>query len=195
VVIAPNPRGSTGYGQEFTNEISGDWGGKVYTDIMNSVDYALKNFNFIDKKNLFAAGASYGGYMIDWIEGHTDRFNALVSHDGTYDLTSMYGTTEELWFIEWEFKGTPWENPELYKKWSPSTYIQNAKTPMLIVEGANDFRVPEGQAFELFTALQRLGVESELLYFPDEYHFVTKPQNAELWWNTIFDWFAKHKKE
>ena len=195
VVIAPNPRGSTGYGQEFTNEISGDWGGKVYKDIMNSVDYALKNFNFIDKKNLFAAGASYGGYMIDWIEGHTDRFNALVSHDGTYDLTSMYGTTEELWFVEWELKGTPWENPELYKKWSPSTYIQNAKTPMLIVEGANDFRVPEGQAFELFTALQRLGVESELLYFPDEYHFVTKPQNAELWWNTIFDWFDKHKKE
>jgi dipeptidyl aminopeptidase/acylaminoacyl peptidase len=195
VVIAPNPTGSTGYGQELTNEISGDWGGKVYTDIMNSVDYALNNFNFIDKKNLFAAGASYGGYMIDWIEGHTDRFNALVSHDGTYDLTSMYGTTEELWFVEWEFKGTPWENPELYKKWSPSTYIQNAKTPMLIVEGANDFRVPEGQAFELFTALQRLGVESELLYFPDEYHFVTKPQDARLWWNTIFDWFEKHKKE
>jgi dipeptidyl aminopeptidase/acylaminoacyl peptidase len=195
VVIAPNPTGSTGYGQQFTNEISGDWGGKVYTDIMNATDYAINNFSFIDKKNTFAAGASFGGYMIDWIEGHTDRFNALVSHDGTYDLVSMYGTTEELWFPEWEYKGTPWENPTLYNKWSPSNYIQNAKTPMLIVEGANDFRVPEGQAFELFTALQRLGVESELLYFPDEYHFVTKPQNAELWWHTIFDWFEKHKKE
>ncbi len=195
VVIAPNPTGSTGYGQELTDAISGDWGGAPYKDLMNAVDYSLKNFNFIDKKNTFAAGASYGGYMIDWIEGHTDRFNALVSHDGTYDLTSMYGATEELWFPEWEFKGTPWNNPELYEKWSPSSYIQNAKTPMLIVQGANDFRVPESQSFELFTALQRQGVESELLYFPDEYHFVTKPQNAELWWNTIFDWFEKHKKE
>ncbi len=195
VVVAPNPTGSTGYGQEFTNAISGDWGGRPYEDIMNAADYALNNFSYIDKKNTFAAGASYGGYMIDWIEGHTNRFNALVSHDGVYDLKSMYGVTEELWFPEWEFKGTPWNNPELYEKWSPSNYIQNAKTPMLIVEGANDFRVPEGQAFELFTALQRQGVESELLYFPDEYHFVTKPQNAELWWNTIFDWFEKHKKE
>ncbi len=195
VVIAPNPTGSTGYGQELTDAISGDWGGNPYKDLMNAVDYSFNNFNFIDKKNIFAAGASYGGYMIDWLEGHTDRFNAVVSHDGVYDLKSMYGTTEELWFPEWEFKGTPWNNPELYEKWSPSNYIQNAKTPMLIVEGANDFRVPEGQAFELFTALQRQGVESELLYFPDEYHFVTKPQNAELWWNTIFDWFEKHKKE
>ncbi len=195
VVIAPNPTGSTGYGQEFTNEISGDWGGKAYTDIMNATDYALKNFSYIDKNNIFAAGASYGGYMIDWMEGHTDRFNAVVSHDGVFDLKSMYGTTEELWFPEWEFKGTPWQHPELYQKWSPSNYIQNAKTPMLIVEGAHDFRVPEGQAFELFTSLQRQGVESELLYFPDEYHFVTKPQDARLWWNTIFDWFEKHKKE
>ena len=175
--------------------IRDNWGGDPYTDIMNATDYALKNFSYIDKNNLFAAGASYGGTMINWIEGHTDRFNALVSHDGVYDLKSMYGTTEELWFVEWELKGTPWNNPESYKKWSPSNYIQNAKTPMLIVQGANDFRVPEGQAFQLFTALQRQGVESELLYFPDEYHFVTKPQNAELWWKTIFDWFEKHKKE
>lgn len=195
VVIAPNPTGSFGYGQKLTDDISGDWGGKVYTEIMNAVDYALNNFNYIDKKNTFAAGASFGGYMINWIEGHSDRFNALVSHDGVFDITSMYGTTEELWFPEWEFKGTPWENPSLYQKWSPSSYIQNAKTPMLIVEGAKDFRVPEGQAFELFTSLQRLGVESQLLYFPEEYHFVTKPQDARLWWNTIFDWFEEHKKE
>ncbi len=113
VVVAPNPRGSTGYGQKFTDEISGDWGGKVYTDLMNAYDYALKNFKFIDKKNTFAAGASYGGYMIDWIEGHTDRFNALVSHDGVFNTISMYGTTEELWFPEWEFKGTPWTNRAL----------------------------------------------------------------------------------
>ncbi len=194
VVIAPNPRGSTGYGQQFTNEITMDWGGKVYTDIMNATDYAINNFKFIDKENTFAAGASYGGYMMNWMEGHTDRFNAVVSHDGVFNLESMWGTTEELWFPEWEYGGTPWENREIYEKWSPHRYIQNAKTPMLIVQGANDFRVPEGQAFELFTSLQRLGVESKLLYFPDEYHFVAKPQNAVLWWNTIFDWFEQHKK-
>ncbi len=194
VAIAPNPRGSTGYGQQFTNEITMDWGGKVYTDIMNATDYAINNFKFIDKENTFAAGASYGGYMMNWMEGHTDRFNAVVSHDGVFNLESMWGTTEELWFPEWEYGGTPWENREIYEKWSPHRYIQNAKTPMLIVQGANDFRVPEGQAFELFTSLQRLGVESKLLYFPDEYHFVAKPQNAVLWWNTIFDWFEQHKK-
>ena len=194
VVVAPNPRGSTGYGQQFTNEISGDWGGKVYTDLMNAYDYAVKNLKYVDPKNTFAAGASYGGYMINWIEGHTDRFNALVSHDGVFNTVSMWGTTEELWFPEWEFKGTPWTNRALYEKWNPQRFIQNAKTPMLIVEGANDFRVPEEQAFQLFTSLQRLGVPSKLLYFPDEYHFVMKPQDAKLWWNTIFDWFKKYQK-
>jgi dipeptidyl aminopeptidase/acylaminoacyl peptidase len=195
VVVAPNPRGSTGYGQKFTDEISGDWGGKVYTDLMNAYDYAVKNFKFIDKKNTFAAGASYGGYMIDWLEGHTDRFNAVVSHDGVFNTISMYGTTEELWFPEWEFKGTPWTNRALYEKWNPERFIQNAKTPMLIFEGAHDYRVPEGQAFELFTSLQRLGVPSKLIYFPDEFHFVVKPQDAKLWWDSIFDWFNKYKKE
>jgi dipeptidyl aminopeptidase/acylaminoacyl peptidase len=194
VVVAPNPRGSTGYGQKFTDEISLDWGGKVYTDLMNAYDYAIKNFSFIDAQNTFAAGASYGGYMINWIEGHTDRFNALVNHDGVFNLESMYGTTEELWFPEWEFGGTPWENRELYEKWSPHRYIHNAKTPMLIIHGANDFRVSEEQAFQVFTSLQRLGVESKFLYFPDETHFVSKPQNSKLWWNTIFDWFNEHKK-
>ncbi len=194
VVVAPNPRGSTGYGQKFTDEISGDWGGKVYTDLMNAYDYAVKNYNFIDGNNTFAAGASYGGYMINWIEGHTDRFNALVCHDGVFNMESMWGTTEELWFNEWENKGTPWENRELYQKWSPHQYIQNAKTPMLIVHGAKDFRVPEEQAFQLFTSLQRLGVESRFLYFPDETHFVQKPQNSRLWWKTVFDWFEKHYK-
>ncbi|OGU28291.1 MAG: dipeptidyl aminopeptidase [Ignavibacteria bacterium GWA2_35_9] len=194
VVVAPNPRGSTGYGQKFTDEISLDWGGKVYTDLMNAYDYALKNYNFIDSRNTFAAGASYGGYMINWIEVHTDRFNALVNHDGVFNLESEYGTTEELWFPEWEFGGTPWQNRELYQKWSPHMYIQNAKTPMLIIHGANDFRVPEEQAFQLFTSLQKLGIESKLLYFPDESHWVTKSQNSVLWWNTVFDWFNEHKK-
>lgn len=194
VVVATNPRGSTGYGQKFTDDISKDWGGKVYIDLMNSLDFAIDKFNFIDKKNIFAAGASYGGYMINWIEGHTDRFNALVCHDGVYNLKSMYGTTEELWFPEWEFGGTPWESRNIYDKWSPSNYVDNFKTPMLIVHGGNDYRVPEGQAFELFTALQKKNVQSKFIYFPDESHFVTKPQNSIFWWNTIFNWFDKFKR-
>ncbi len=195
VVVAPNPRGSTGYGQKFTDEISGDWGGKVYTDLMNAYDYAIENFKFIDSKNTFAAGASYGGYMINWIEGHDDRFNALVCHDGVFNLESMWGTTEELWFPEWEFKGTPWENRAMYEKWSPHRYADNFKTPMLVVHGALDFRVAEGQAMELFSTLQRKNVPSKFLYFPDEYHFVVKPQNAKLWWNTIFNWFEQYTKK
>jgi dipeptidyl aminopeptidase/acylaminoacyl peptidase len=192
VVVAPNPRGSTGYGQKFTDEISGDWGGKVYTDLMNAYDHAVEKIPFIDRNNTFAAGASYGGYMVNWIAGHTDRFNALVSHAGVFNLESKYGTTEELWFPEWEFGGPPWEKREVYEKWSPHRYIHNATTPMLIIHGAYDFRVSEEQAFQLFTSLQRLGVESRFLYFPDEFHFITKPQNARLWWNTIFDWYQEH---
>lgn len=192
VVVAPNPRGSVGYGQQFTDEISGDWGGKPYEDLMKAYDYAVANFDFIDKKNTFAAGASYGGYMINWLATQTDRFNALVCHDGVFNLESMYGTTEELWFPEWENGGTPWQNRALYKKWSPHQYVENIKTPILVIHGAQDFRVPEEQAFQLFTSLQRLGVESKFLYFPDETHFVTKPQNSRLWWRTVYDWFDKH---
>lgn len=195
VVVAPNPRGSVGYGQLFTDQISQDWGGKVYEDLMNAYDYSAKNFPFIDTENTFAAGASYGGYMIAWIAGHTNRFNALVCHAGVYNLESMYGSTEELWFPEWEFGGAPWENRELYQRWSPHMYAKNFKTPTLVVHGAFDFRVPESQAFEFFTTLQRLGVKSRFLYYPDETHFVAKPRNARLWWNTIFDWFEENKTE
>lgn len=191
VVVMPNPRGSTGYGQKFTDEISGDWGGKVYVDLMNAYDYAIKNFSFIDKNKTVAAGASYGGYMMNWIATQTDRFKAIVSHAGVFNTESMYGTTEELWFVEWEFKGTPWTNRKLYQKFSPHMYVNKIKTPMLVTHGANDFRVPEGQAFELFTSLQRLGVPSRLVYFPDETHFVAKPQNFKLWMTEIFNWFEK----
>jgi len=194
VVIAPNPTGSTGYGQQFTNDVSRDWGGRPYEDLMKVYDYSLKNFKFIDARNTFAAGASFGGYMINWIEGHTARFNALVSHDGVFNTESMWGTTEELWFPEWEFNGTPWQNRKLYEKWNPARFIQKAKTPMLIIEGARDYRVPEEQAFQLFSSLQRLGVESKFLYFPEEFHFVIKPQDARFWWNSVFDWFEQHKK-
>ncbi len=194
VVAMINFHGSTGYGQAFTDSISGDWGGKPYQDIMLGLDYLLSNYGSIDKTRLGAAGASYGGYMIDWIEGQTNRFNCLVSHSGVYDLRSEWGSTEELWFPEWEYKGTPWTSPEQYRKWSPSSFVQNFKTPCLVVHSQNDFRVPLSQGLQFFTSLQRMKVPSKLLYFPDEDHFVQKPQNAELWWKTVLDWLASYLK-
>jgi dipeptidyl aminopeptidase/acylaminoacyl peptidase len=191
VVMMPNPHGSTGYGQKFLEEISGDWGGACYQDLMAAADY-LENLPYVDKARLGAAGASFGGFMINWIAGHTTRFKVLVSHDGVYDQRSMYGETEELWFPEWEFKGVPWKNPELYEKSSPSNFVGNIKTPMLIVEGQLDFRVPLGQALQLFTALQRQGVPSKMLYFPDEGHWVLKPQNSQLWYKTVLGWLDKY---
>lgn len=191
VVVMTNPRGSTGYGQKFTDEISGDWGGKVYTDLMNAYDYAVKNYPYIDTDKTVASGASYGGYMMNWMATKTNRFKAIVSHAGVYNLESMYGSTEELWFPEWEYKGTPWTNRKHYQKFSPHQYVDKIKTPMLVTHGANDFRVPESQAFELFTSLQRLGVPSRFVYFPDETHFVAKPQNFKLWMTEIFNWFEK----
>jgi dipeptidyl aminopeptidase/acylaminoacyl peptidase len=194
VVAMVNPHGSTGYGQAFTDEISGDWGGAPFEDIMKGVAF-LKSLPFVDASRVAAAGASYGGYMVNWIEGHTDGdFRCLVSHDGVYNLESMYGGTEELWFPEWEFAGTPWTNPEMYAKWSPHRFAANFKTPCLVVHGELDFRVPFTEGLQLFTALQRRGVPSKLLYFPDEGHFVLKPRNAELWWKTLHDWFATYLK-
>jgi dipeptidyl aminopeptidase/acylaminoacyl peptidase len=194
VVAMVNFHGSTGYGQEFTDSISGDWGGKPFQDIMKGCDYLLSQYDFIDKERLAAAGASYGGYMIDWLEGHTDRFRCLISHAGVFDLRSMYGATEELWFPEWEFRGTPWTNPEMYEKWSPSAYVEKFRTPCLVTHSQNDFRVPVTQGFQLFTALQRMRIPSKMLYFPDENHFIQKPQNAELWWKTVHEWLAAYLK-
>lgn len=194
VVAMVNPRGSTGYGHKFTDEITGDWGGKVYDDLMKGVDYILKTYAFVDGNRLAAAGASYGGYMVNWIAGHTDRFKCLVNHDGVYNPSSMYGTTEELWFVEWEYKGTPYQNPELYKKWSPLEYASRFKTPMLVVHGQQDFRVDVSEGFQVFTALQRQGVKSKMLYFPDEGHWVMKPANAELWYKTVLDWIDENTK-
>lgn len=197
VVFAPNPRGSTGFGQKFCDEISGDWGGKAFIDIMNGVAQTAA-LSFIDKNHIGAAGASYGGYMIDWIEGHNNdprfRFNVLVSHDGVYNLTSMTGATEELWFTDWEFKGTPWSNPEMYERWSPHRFVQNFKTPILIITNELDYRVPVGEGLQLFTAVQRMGIESKLVVFPDEGHWVLKPQNSEFWHNTVISWLDKHLK-
>ncbi len=188
VVALINFHGSTGYGQDFTDSISGDWGGKPFLDLQKGLDFLLDSFDFIDRERMAAAGASYGGYMINWIEGHPNRYRCLISHAGVFDLRSMYGATEELWFPEWEFQGTPWSNPAQYDRWSPSTLVQNFKTPCLVVHGQLDFRVPVTQGFQLFTSLQRQGVDSRFLYFPDEGHFVAKPRNAELWWRVVHEW-------
>ncbi len=194
VVLAVNPRGSTGYGRAFEEQISGDWGGLAYDDLMRAVDAAEKLPGVLPGRTC-AAGASFGGYMIDWIAGHTDRFRCLVSHDGVYDLAAEYGSTEELWFPEWEMRGTPWDNPEAYRKWSPSTYAKSFKTPTLVVQGELDFRVPVEQGLGMFTALQRQGVESRLLYFPDEGHWVLKPRSSQLWYRTVLEWIDAHAKK
>lgn len=192
VTVMINPHGSTGYGQAFTEQISGDWGGAVYEDLMKGVDYVIAQ-GYVDPNRMGAAGGSYGGYMVNWMLGHTDRFKAFVSHAGIFNATSMYAT-EELWFQEWEFKGTPWDNPQLYQKWSPHLYAKNFKTPTLVVHGELDYRVPVGEGLQLFQTLQRRGVPSKLLYFPDEGHWVLKPQNSELWYKTVLDWFDQWLK-
>jgi dipeptidyl aminopeptidase/acylaminoacyl peptidase len=194
VVVAINPRGSTGYGQKFTLQISKDWTGRVYKDLMLGLDHALKNNSYMDGEKVAAAGGSYGGFMVNWIAGHTDRFKALISHAGVYDLTSKYGTTEELWFPEFEFGGTPWDNPQLYREQSPSGSVKNFKTPTLVIHGALDFRVPDAQGIGMFTALQRRGVPSRLVWFPDEGHWILKPANRVVWWREMHDWLAKYLK-
>jgi dipeptidyl aminopeptidase/acylaminoacyl peptidase len=191
VVMMTNYHGSTGYGQKFVESISGDWGGAPYEDLMKATDH-LASLPYVDKSRMGAAGASAGGYYIDWIAGHTDRFKALVSHDGVYDNRSMYGETEELWFDEWEHHGVPWQVSENYEKDSPSRFAEHFKTPTLVVEGALDVRVPDGQAFQFFSALQRRGVPSRLLYFPDEGHWVLKPQNSQLWYKTVLGWLDQY---
>lgn len=194
VTLLVNPRGSTGYGQQFTDEISRDWGGKVYEDLRLGLDAALAQFPFMDGTRVAAAGASYGGYMMNWMAGSTDRFTCLVSHDGVFNPWSMYGTTEELWFPEWEFGGTPYQHPELYDRWSPLKKAANFKTPVLVIHGQLDYRVDVSEGFQLFTALQRQGVKSRMLYFPDEGHWVMKPANSELWHKTVLDWIDEHTR-
>ena len=190
VVAMPNPRGSEGYGTQFTDEINGDWGGRAYDDVMAVTDYVAE-LPYVDGDRMAAAGGSYGGYMVDWILGHTNRFKALISHAGVYDLRSETGATEELWFPAWEFKGMPWEQPELYEKWSPSTYAKEFKTPTLVIHGELDFRVPYTQGLQLFTALEAQKVPSKLLVFPDEGHWVLKPQNSLLWYRNFIEWITE----
>jgi dipeptidyl aminopeptidase/acylaminoacyl peptidase len=188
VVVMINPRGSTGYGQQFVDEINGDWGGRPFDDLMLGLDYAEREYSFIDRDRECALGASYGGYMANWILGHSDRFKCIVSHDGMFNPESAYGTTEELWFNEWEFTGTPWSNRALYRRWSPALAAPNFKTPTLVIHGQLDYRLDVSEGFQLFTTLQRLQVPSRMLYFPDEGHWVLKPQNSQLWYKTVTEW-------
>ncbi|MFZ1699381.1 MAG: S9 family peptidase [Pyrinomonadaceae bacterium] len=195
IVFMPNPRGSTGYGQKFVNEISGDWGGKVYTDLMNGVAEVARK-PFVDRARIGAAGASYGGYMVDWLLGHNNhpgaKFKVFLSHAGVYNLESMATATEELWFVNWDFKGMPWENQISYNRWSPHKFAKNFSTPTLVTAGELDFRVPVDQSLQLFTTLQLRGVESKLVVFPDEGHWILKPQNSEFWHGQVLDWFKKY---
>ncbi len=195
VVIMINFHGSTGYGQKFIDAINGDWGGAPFEDLMKGLDYAEKTYPFIDKDRECALGGSYGGYAINWILGHTDRFKCLVSHDGMFNAESAWGTTEELWFNDWEFKGTPYDNRALYEKWSPHQYAKNFKTPTLVIHGQLDYRLDVSEGLQLFTTLQMEGVPSKMLYFPDEGHWVLKPQNSQLWYKTVNDWVDQWTKD
>ena len=195
VVIFINFHGSPGYGQKFIDAINGDWGGAPFEDLMKGLDYAEQHYPFIDKDRECALGASYGGYAINWILGHTNRFKCLVSHDGMFNSTSAWGTTEELWFNEWEFKGTPYNNRAFYDKWSPHMYATNFKTPTLVIHGQLDYRLDVSEGFQLFTTLQRQGIPSKMLYFPDEGHWVLKPQNSQLWYKTVNDWVDQWLKK
>jgi dipeptidyl aminopeptidase/acylaminoacyl peptidase len=194
VVFAPNPTGSTGFGQKFTDAISGDWGGAPYRDIMRGIDFVFAKHPYIDKDNIAAAGASYGGYMVNWIATQTKRFKTLITHCGVYNFTSMATTTEEVWFNEWDFKGMPWERAD-YEKFSPHRYAKNINTPMLVIHNELDFRVPLGEGMQLFTTLQKRDIPSKFLYFPDEGHWVLKPQNSDLWHRTVFQWLADYLKK
>ena len=246
VVVGINRRGSTGYGQKFVDEVSGDWGGRAYEDLMKGLDYAEATYPFIDKTRECALGASYGGFMADWVLTHTNRFQCIVTHDGMVDPVSAYGTTEEMWFNEWEFRrpedfpkgwdgfsasynpmagikadssaalrndkqksevsqggghaAEPWRYQSLpadqdpFRKWSPMRFIENAKTPTLIIHSQRDYRLDVSQGFELYTSLQRRGVPARFLYFPDEGHWVLKPQNSQLWYETVADWCDRWTK-
>ena len=193
VVAAVNFHGSTGYGQKFTDAISRHWGDYPYEDVMKGLDQVAR-LPYVDSTRMGAAGASYGGYMIYWIAGHTDRFKTLVDHDGVFNTVSMAGSTEELWFTDWEFGGTPYQNRQLYEQWSPLNSVKNWKTPMLIVHSQLDYRVDLSEGYQAFTALRRMGVPAKFLYFPDEGHWVLRPRNRRLWWGVVLDWLDQYLK-
>jgi dipeptidyl aminopeptidase/acylaminoacyl peptidase len=195
-VVMIDFHGSTGYGQAFTDSISGDWGGKPLQDLKLGLDAALKANPWLDPDDVCALGASYGGYMINWIAGQwTDRFKCLVSHDGIFDNRTMYYSTEELWFPEHEFSGPEYQNPAAYAKFNPIDHVSKWKTPTLVIQGQQDYRVPDSQGISVFTALQRRGIASELLYFPNENHWVLKPADSVQWYDTVLKWLNRWTRQ
>jgi dipeptidyl aminopeptidase/acylaminoacyl peptidase len=193
VVAVVNRHGSTGYGQAFTDAVSRDWGGAAYEDLMKGLDVVTRR-PYVDATRVCAAGASYGGYMVYWIAGHTSRFKCLVAHDGVFNLVSMAGSTEELWFVNWDLGGTPYANRAMYEKWSPLNFVKNWKTPILIVHSQLDYRVDLSEGYQAFTAARQLGVPSKFLYFPDEGHWILKPRNRRIWWGVVQDWIDLYLK-
>ena len=194
VVAEVNFHGSTGYGQKFTDAISQHWGDYPYEDLMKGLDVVAR-LPYVDSTRMGAAGASYGGYMVYWIAGHTNRFKVLVDHDGVFNTASMAGSTEELWFTDWEFGGSVYANRALYEKWSPLNFVSNWKTPMLIVHSQLDYRVDLSEGYQAFTAAKRMGIDAKFLYFPDEGHWVLRPRNRRIWWGAVLDWLEVHLHE
>jgi dipeptidyl aminopeptidase/acylaminoacyl peptidase len=194
VVAEVNFHGSTGYGQKFTDAISQHWGDYPFEDLMKGLDVVAR-LPYVDSTRMGAAGASYGGYMILWMAGHTNRFKVLVDHDGVFNPVSMAGSTEELWFTDWEFGGPLYANRALYEKWSPLDHVSDWKTPLLVVHGQLDYRVDLSEGYQAFTAAKRMGVDAKFLYFPDEGHWVLRPRNRRIWWGTVLDWLEVHLHE
>ena len=195
-VVVIDFHGSTGYGQAFTDSISGHWGDRPLEDLKKGWAAALEKFPFLAGDRACALGASYGGYMINWIAGNwtapeSGPWKCLVSHDGDFDNRMMAYATEELWFSEWENGGTPWDHPEEIERFNPAAHVGDWKVPMLVIHGAKDYRIPAEQGIAAFTALQRRGIPSEFLYFPDENHWVLKPQNSLQWHDTVGRWIKK----
>lgn len=196
IVIAPNRRGLPGFGQKWNDDISKDWGGQPIDDYLSATDYAAQ-LPYVDNKRMGAIGASYGGYSVLFLAGnHNKRFKTFISHCGLFNLESWYGTTEELFFANWDHGGPYWEkeNKENYEKFSPHRYVQNWDTPIMIIQGGSDFRVPEAEGMQAFQAAQLKGIKSKYLYFPDENHWILSPQNGVLWQREFFSWLAEDLK-
>ena len=197
-VIAINFHGSDSYGQNFTNSITGQYGTLPYEDLQLGLTEALNRFDYIDGKRSIALGASYGGYMINWIAGHpqmSQRFKALVNHDGLFDLRAMAYSTEELWFTEYDAGGfTQYDNPDAYEKFNPVNYVANWTQPMLVIQGGHDYRVPDTQGISTFTALQRRGIPSRMVYFPNENHWILNSQNSLAWYEEVYQWMNQWTK-
>ncbi len=195
-VVGIDFHGSTGYGQAFTDSISRDWGGKPLVDLRKGLAAALERYPWLDGSRVCALGASYGGFMMNWIEGNwPDRFRCIVTHDGVFEQRMMYYSTEELWFPEWEMGGTYYDAPELYEKFNPANFVARWRTPTLVIHGEQDFRIPYTQGLGVFTALQRRGIESRLLVFPNENHWVLKPADSLQWHHAVFEWLDAHLKD